>query len=128
MSWATHTPEERREYNRLAKAKSRARAGIGPAFKRLTISELPPSSTRELNRWLAAPVLAAALLLAACSCDGGLRNMSDQWCEKSTPGSAQAPLEPLPSQSWDQANLKRHDVGCPSAVFIAPGGNLEQCE
>ena len=56
------------------------------------------------------------IALTACSCDGGVRNMSDRWCD------ARA------SQSWDQENLKRHDVGCPTAVFIAPGGNLEQCE
>lgn len=31
------------------------------------------------------------------------------------------------AQSWDQENLKRYDVGCPTAVFIAPDGNLEQC-
>ena len=31
------------------------------------------------------------------------------------------------SQSWDQENLKRHDKGCPTAIWIAPGGNLEQC-
>lgn len=33
-----------------------------------------------------------------------------------------------PTQSWDQENLKRHDVGCPTAVFVAPHGNLEQCQ
>jgi hypothetical protein len=33
-----------------------------------------------------------------------------------------------PALSWDQANLKRHDAGCPSAVFIAPNGVLAQCE
>jgi hypothetical protein len=31
------------------------------------------------------------------------------------------------SQSWDQENLKRNDHGCPTAVFIAPDGNLVQC-
>lgn len=35
---------------------------------------------------------------------------------------------PAPAQSWDQENLKRNDSGCPTAVFIAPGGNLVQCE
>jgi hypothetical protein len=34
---------------------------------------------------------------------------------------------PQKSMSWDQENLKRHDVGCPTAIFVAPGGNLEQC-
>lgn len=29
--------------------------------------------------------------------------------------------------SWDQENLKRNDHGCPTAIFIAPEGNLIQC-
>jgi hypothetical protein len=33
-----------------------------------------------------------------------------------------------PATSWDQENLKRHDHGCPSAIFVAPGGDLVQCE
>jgi len=35
-----------------------------------------------------------------------------------------------PAQSWDQENLKLHDIAdCirGNPVFIAPGGNLEQC-
>lgn len=32
-----------------------------------------------------------------------------------------------PAQSWDQENLKRNDHGCPTSVYIAPGGELEQC-
>jgi hypothetical protein len=32
------------------------------------------------------------------------------------------------AQSWDQENLKRNDHGCPTAIFIAPHGNLEQCK
>jgi hypothetical protein len=35
---------------------------------------------------------------------------------------------PTSSQSWDQANLKRNDTGCPTAVFIAPHGDLVQCQ
>ena len=31
------------------------------------------------------------------------------------------------TQSWDQENLKRNDHGCPTAIFIAPNGVLEQC-
>lgn len=31
-------------------------------------------------------------------------------------------------QSWDQANLKAHDSGCPTAIFVAPGGDLKQCQ
>lgn len=34
----------------------------------------------------------------------------------------------LPSQSWDQENLKRYDRGCPTAIFIAPHGELVQCQ
>lgn len=34
----------------------------------------------------------------------------------------------LPTQSWDQANLKRNDTGCPTAIYVAPDGNLVQCE
>jgi len=30
-------------------------------------------------------------------------------------------------QSWDQERLKRNDIGCPTAVYIAPNGNLELC-
>jgi hypothetical protein len=31
------------------------------------------------------------------------------------------------SASWDQENLKRNDHGCPTAVFVAPNGELIQC-
>jgi len=31
-------------------------------------------------------------------------------------------------QSWDQENLKRNDHGCPTAIYIAPGGVLTQCD
>jgi hypothetical protein len=34
--------------------------------------------------------------------------------------------EPDP-QSWAQDNLKRNDTGCPTAIFIAPHGNLQEC-
>jgi hypothetical protein len=30
-------------------------------------------------------------------------------------------------QSWDQETLKAHDSGCPSAIYVAPDGVLEQC-
>jgi hypothetical protein len=36
-------------------------------------------------------------------------------------------VEHNPAQSWDQSNLKAHDSGCPTAVFVAPNGDLEQC-
>lgn len=58
----------------------------------------------------------AMILLAGCSCAGGIRNMSDDWCDQQQP-----------SQSWDQANLKKNDHGCPTAIYVAPNGNLEQC-
>lgn len=32
-----------------------------------------------------------------------------------------------PAESFDQANLKKNDSGCPTAIFTAPNGNLEQC-
>jgi hypothetical protein len=45
-------------------------------------------------------------------------------------GCAAQPL-PLPDRpsaaSWDQENLKRNDHGCPTAIFIAPEGVLEEC-
>jgi hypothetical protein len=31
------------------------------------------------------------------------------------------------AQSFDQENLKLRDSGCPSAVFVAPNGELQQC-
>lgn len=35
---------------------------------------------------------------------------------------------PVPAQSWDQENLKRNDRGCPSSIYIAPAGVLEECQ
>jgi len=32
------------------------------------------------------------------------------------------------TQSWDQENLKRNDKGCPTAIFVAPNGELVQCQ
>lgn len=44
---------------------------------------------------------------------------------------AQGGTESLPHrpkwESYDQGNLKRHDSGCPTAIYVAPGGNLEEC-
>jgi len=72
----------------------------------------------DIGSWLVIVAVYAVLILmaTACSCNGGIRNMSDSWCDAKE------------AQSWDQANLKRHDIGCPTAIFVAPGGNLEQCE
>jgi len=36
-------------------------------------------------------------------------------------------LDHIPSESWDQEHLKANDRGCPTAVWIAPAGELEQC-
>jgi hypothetical protein len=33
-----------------------------------------------------------------------------------------------PAQSWDQGHLKQNDHGCPTAIFIAPDGELRQCQ
>lgn len=33
-----------------------------------------------------------------------------------------------PTLSWDQSNLKLTDHGCPSAVFVAPKGELVECQ
>jgi hypothetical protein len=33
-----------------------------------------------------------------------------------------------PSASWDQSNLKLNDHGCPSAIFVAPNGDLVECQ
>jgi hypothetical protein len=30
-------------------------------------------------------------------------------------------------ESWDQENLKLNDHGCPTAIFVAPNGELVQC-
>jgi hypothetical protein len=32
-----------------------------------------------------------------------------------------------PAYSWSQDNLKRNDSGCPTAIYVAPGGVLELC-
>lgn len=36
-------------------------------------------------------------------------------------------VSPTPEQSWDQANLKRFDSGCPTAIYVSPNGVLELC-
>jgi hypothetical protein len=38
------------------------------------------------------------------------------------------PADRSAGQSWDQANLKRNDHGCPTAVFVAPNGELVECQ
>lgn len=43
-----------------------------------------------------------------------------------------ATVQPLPHRnpaaSWDQGNLKLNDHGCPTAIFVAPKGELVECE
>ena len=68
--------------------------------------------------WIAFFTFLALATCSGCNCLGGIRNMSDEWCERQQPKSA----------SWDQENLKRFDSGCPNAIYIAPGGNLVECE
>lgn len=58
----------------------------------------------------------AFLLLAGCNCSGGFLNMSDEWCQKHTA-----------AQSWDQENLKAHDSGCPTAIYVNRNGVLALC-
>jgi hypothetical protein len=53
-------------------------------------------------------ILAAALAALLCAC-------------------STLPHRPT-SQSFDQANLKRSDHGCPTAVFVAPHGDLVPCQ
>jgi hypothetical protein len=81
------------------------------------------------------------LILLAVGCASlGFWQMTDDWCAAHPDASAtrcagrepeQSPAQlpaQLPSQSWDQANLQQNDFGCPTAVYIAPNGVLEQCE
>jgi hypothetical protein len=42
-------------------------------------------------------------------------------------GCASNPTSHAAWESWDQSNLKRHDAGCPSAIYIAPKGVLVEC-
>ena len=32
-----------------------------------------------------------------------------------------------PAQSWDQANLKRNDAGCPTSIFVPDGTTTTLC-
>lgn len=53
---------------------------------------------------------------AECSAQGGT------WTQGQYGGTCS-----FTSQSWDQENLKKYDHGCPTAIYIAPHGVLEQC-
>lgn len=91
-------------------------------------------------------MLAAAFALSGCA-TSGLYQMSDEYCESHPDAPASRCASTVlarattycqygehpgdaacsKAQSWDQANLKQHDRGCPTAIFVAPGGRLEQC-
>jgi hypothetical protein len=74
---------------------------------------------------LGVAIVVVLALVTGCA-SGGLLTMNDDWCAAHPDASSARCM--APSQSWDQENLKRHDVGCPSAIYIAPNGVLEQCE
>lgn len=57
----------------------------------------------------------------------GIAQMSDEWCGTHASAPAARCVGHMPSQSWDQENLKKHDSGCPSGIYDAPGGNLRLC-
>lgn len=61
--------------------------------------------------------LIAVLIVLVFACLASLLN-----------GCTPAAPKHLNEMSWDQENLKRHDTGCPTAVFVAPGGDLVQCQ
>jgi hypothetical protein len=73
-----------------------------------------------MSKWTGFLIVIALLLLVAmltsCACNGGVTNMSDEWCEQHTK-----------AQSWDQENLKRNDKGCPGSIYTAPNGELQLC-
>jgi hypothetical protein len=66
-----------------------------------------------------------AVLVSACAGGRGLLAMDDEWCEQHDypPRHCVVPAD----VSWDQERLKRQDSGCPTAVFVAPNGDLEMC-
>jgi len=78
--------------------------------------------------WFLVGVLAIAVLVYTTGCaSSGLYDMSDQWCD-AHPEASPARCKRDHTQSWDQETLKRHDTGsCPTAIYTAPGGTLEQC-
>jgi hypothetical protein len=59
-------------------------------------------------------LLALTLALVACNAAPPVRHPDGFFMQK--------------NQSWDQENLKRNDYGCPSSIFVAPDGNLIQCD
>lgn len=70
-------------------------------------------------------LVVSTLLTGGCA-SSGIYQMSDAWCA-THPEASPARCVRDHTLSMDQENLKRFDVGCPTAVFITPGGKLEQC-
>jgi hypothetical protein len=76
-------------------------------------------------------LIALTVITTGCA-SWGFYQMSDEWCDEHPQASAarcagRTDAPPNPAQSWDQEHLKRGDAGCPTAVYIAPEGNLVEC-
>ena len=72
-------------------------------------------------------IVLLAILFSVAGCASGLLSMSDAWCD-THPEAPPAQCVRDHNFSWDQAHLKADDKAqCPGAVYLAPGGNLEQC-
>ena len=59
--------------------------------------------------------------LAGCDAEYHMR------AEPPPPDPCELEKEARAELNWAQDNLKAHDNTCDTMVFIAPGGNLEQC-
>jgi hypothetical protein len=89
---------------------------------------MKPNAFVALGVTLACMAGVVAVFFTTCAgCSMGIAQMSDDWCGAHADAGPYRCADHNPSQSWDQANLKRNDHGCPTAIYIAPGGNLEQC-
>jgi len=78
-----------------------------------------------LAGWLTG-VVTAGVLIAICAVIGGCNSLP----QKSPPNDCATHPSGWcthKAESWDQENLKRHDSGCPTAIYDAPGGNLRLC-
>lgn len=72
-------------------------------------------------------IIALALTIGGCV---GFTQMDDAWCSEHPDASRARCWDHIhhpAAQSFDQANLKRNDNGCPTAIYVAPGGVLQQC-
>lgn len=65
------------------------------------------------------------LLIFGCAGGHGFLAMSDAWCAEHDYPAAHCTVPA--TASYDQANLKAGDRGCPTAIYVAPNGILEQC-